>query len=78
VKIPVATLTTIKVAIARQTASDSVNCQIAKIHKTVQATSESVMTVNEIMRTSFGSTMPFISRLALTAVECFLFPSWKL
>src|SRR4029078_6338887 len=51
VKIPVATLTTIKVAIARQTASLSVNFQIARIHNTVQATSERVIMTNEMIRT---------------------------
>jgi len=73
VKIPVATLTTINVAIARQTASDSVNCQIAKIHKTVQATSEIVITVKEIVLTSFGSTTPRSSRLIFAAGSVFSF-----
>lgn len=61
VKIPVETITTIKVAIARQTASDSVNFQIAKMHKIVLATSEIVITVKEILRTTRGSMTPFNS-----------------
>ncbi len=34
---------------------------MAIFHKTVQATSDRVMIVNEMMRTSFGSTIPLIS-----------------
>ena len=51
-------LTTMKVAIARQTASDSVNFQIARIQRTVQATRDIVMTMNAIHRTIAGFTTP--------------------
>ncbi len=51
-------LTTINVAIARQTASDSVNFQMARMHRTVQTTSEIVITTNAIQRTSCGFTTP--------------------
>ena len=60
VKIAVAMLTTIKVAIARQTASDSVNFQIARMHRTVQTTRETVITRNAIQRTSVGFTTPLV------------------
>jgi len=49
VNIAVAMLTTMNVAIARQTASDSVNFQIARMHRTVQATSDTVITTNAII-----------------------------
>lgn len=52
-------LTTMNVAMARQTASDSVNFQMARMQRTVQATSETVMTMNDIIRTTVGSITPF-------------------
>src|SRR4029078_10803123 len=73
VKIPVATLTTIKVAIARQTASLSVNFQMASMHRTVQATSERVMMTNEMITTRLGSITPLSSCLILTTCS---FRSW--
>src|SRR3569623_1320763 len=56
----VAMLTTMNVAIARQTASDSVNFQMASMQRTVQATSDTVITKNAIQRTSVGLTTPFV------------------
>src|SRR6476646_5196631 len=69
VNIAVAMLTTINVAIARQTASDSVNFQIARIQRTVQATSETVMTTNAIHRTIPGSTTPRVLLLTSTTTS---------
>src|SRR5688500_16884203 len=58
VNIAVAILTTMNVAIARQTASDSVNFQMARIHRTVQTTSETVMMIKAIHLTISGFTTP--------------------
>src|SRR5215203_294498 len=58
VKIAVAILTTINVAMARQTASDSVNFQMASMQRTVHATSDIVMTTKAIQRTIAGLTTP--------------------
>src|SRR5256885_11979257 len=69
VNIAVAMLTTIKVAIARQTASDSVNFHIARMQRTVQATSEMVMTINAIHRTMCGSTTPRVLALSSTTTS---------
>lgn len=57
-KIAVEMMTTINVAIARHTASLSVNFQIAKMQSTVQATSENVMTINDKTLTARGFTTP--------------------
>src|SRR5688500_16191521 len=69
VKIAVAMLTTMKVAIARQTASDSVNFQMARMHRTVHAIGEIVMTTKEMLRTSFGSSTPRSSVLVFIVIS---------
>jgi hypothetical protein len=46
------------VATARHTASDSVNFQMARMQRTVQATNDTVITMNEIILTSFGFRTP--------------------
>ena len=51
-------LTTMNVAIARQTASDFVNSQIARMHSTVHTTKEKVMITKAIPRTKEGLTTP--------------------
>jgi hypothetical protein len=66
VKMAVATLTTVKVAIARQMASDFVNSHIARMHRTVHAISDEVITRNAIHRTRRGSTTPLIRRCGST------------
>ncbi len=65
VKIPVATLTTINVAIARQTVSTTSFCQIAQIHNTVQITREKVIITNAVLRTMTGLKTPFFSLLLI-------------
>jgi len=65
----VAMLTTMNVAIARQTASDSVNFHIARMQRTVQATSDIVMTMKEMIRTIFGWTTPRSSDLDLIVIS---------
>ena len=65
----VAMLTTMNVAIARQTASDSVNFHIARMQRTVQATSDIVMTMKEMIRTIFGWTTPRSSDLDLMVIS---------
>src|SRR5213593_4091718 len=62
-------LTTIKVAMARQTASDSVNFQMARMQRTVQATSETAITTKAIQRTIFGLSMPRRSIFNLTTTS---------
>ena len=62
-------LTTMNVAIARQTASDLVNSHIARMQRTVQATSEIVMTRKEILRTNFGRKTPRSSDLAFIVIS---------
>jgi hypothetical protein len=69
VNIAVAILTTMNVAIARQTASDSVNFQIARMQRTVHATSDMVMTTNAIHRTIAGFTTPRDSVLSFTTTS---------
>src|SRR5262245_46446200 len=65
----VAMLTTMKVAIARQTASDSVNFQIARMQRTVQATSEMVITTKAIHRTMRGSSTPRVLLFTATTTS---------
>lgn len=69
VNIAVAMLTTMNVAIARQTASDSVNFQMASMQRTVQATSDTVITANAIQRTIAGFTTPRDSLLIFTTTS---------
>lgn len=69
VKIAVAMLTSMNVAVARQTASDSVNFQMASVQSIVQAANETVIMMNEMVRACFGSSTPRSSVFAFVVIS---------